>query len=111
VTELNNIKSYPKIDYGKKYTSDENSKPTINLVIIGHVDIGKSIIVGHLLCLLNVLDKKKVHKNLKVKSNKGEKILDILVFAFATNEASDENERGFTIDTAFKTFSKKIKLL
>ena len=109
VTELNNIKSYPKIDYGKKYTSDDNAKPTINLVIIGHVDSGKSTIVGHLLCLLNVLDKKEVHKNLKVKSNKGEKEVDTLAFAFATDEASDERERGVTIDTAFKTFSTKNK--
>ena len=111
ITELNNIKSYPKIDYGKKYTSNDNNneKPTINLVIIGHVDSGKSTIVGHLLCLLNVLDKKEVHKNLKVKSNKGEKEIDTLAFAFATDEASDERERGVTIDTAFKTFSTKNK--
>ena len=111
ITALNNIKTYPKIDYGKKYTSNDNSdeKPTINLVIIGHVDSGKSTIVGHLLCLLNVLDKKQVHKDLKVKSNKGEKEIDTLAYAFATDEASDERERGVTIETAFKTFSTKNK--
>ena len=107
ITELNNIKSYPKIDYGKKYTDNSDEKPTINLVIIGHVDSGKSTMIGHILYLLNEIDKKDVHKNLKIKSNKGEQTKDTLAFAFATDEASDERERGVTIDIGFKTFSTK----
>ena len=112
ITDLNNIKSYPKIDYGKKYTDNQNTneKPTINLAIIGHVDSGKSTITGHLLYLLNQLDKKEVHKNLKIKSNTGqEKDKDNLVFAFATDEAEDERERGVTIDVGIKSFQTKNK--
>ena len=107
IAELNNIKSYPKIDYGKKYTDNSDEKPTINLVIIGHVDSGKSTMIGHILYLLNEIDKKEVHKNLRIKSNKGEQTKDTLAFAFATDEASDERERGVTIDIGFKTFSTK----
>ena len=110
IADLNNMKSYPKIDYGKKYTDNFNSneKPTINLAIIGHVDSGKSTITGHLLYLLNQLDKKEVHKNLKIKSkNPQEK--DTLVFAFATDEAEDERERGVTIDVGIKSFQTKTK--
>ena len=104
------MKSYPKIDYGKKFTEkDSNEKPTINLVIIGHVDSGKSTMIGHLLYLLNEIDKKEVHKNLKVKQGKGEQAKESLAFAFATDEASDERERGVTIDIAFKSFSTKTK--
>ena len=110
LAELNNMKSYPKIDYGKKFTEkDSNEKPTINLVIIGHVDSGKSTMIGHLLYLLNEIDKKEVHKNLKVKQGKGEQAKESLAFAFATDEASDERERGVTIDIAFKSFSTKTK--
>ena len=107
IEELNSMKSYPKIDYGKKLVNgDSNEKPTINLVIIGHVDSGKSTMIGHLLCLLNIIDKKHVHKNLKIKSGKGlEK--DAVSFAFATDEASDERERGVTIDIGYKSFSTK----
>ena len=110
VKDFNDIKSYPKIDYGKKYTSNNSDdKPTINLVIIGHVDSGKSTMIGHLLYLLKEIDNKEVHKNLKVKSNKGEQNRDTLQFAFATDEASDERERGVTIDIGFKNFSTKNK--
>ena len=110
LAELNNMKSYPKIDYGKKFTEkDSNEKPTINLVIIGHVDSGKSTMIGHLLYLLNEIDKKEVHKNLKIKQGKGEQAKESLAFAFATDEASDERERGVTIDIAFKSFSTKTK--
>ena len=107
IEELNNMKSYPKIDYGKKFANDESSeKPTINLVIIGHVDSGKSTMIGHLLYLLNVIDKKQVHKTLRIKTSKGvEK--DAISYAFATDEASDEREKGVTIDIGYKSFSTK----
>ena len=107
IKDFNSMTSYPKIDYGKKFTSDTDEKPTINLVIIGHVDSGKSTMVGHLLYLLKEIDKKTVHKELMVRSNKGEQNKETLTFAFATDEASDERERGVTIDIGFKTFSTK----
>jgi len=111
IKDLNNMTSYPKIDYGKKFTSDADEKPTINLVIIGHVDSGKSTMVGHLLYLLKEIDKKTVHKDLTVKSNKGDQTKETLAFAFATDEASDERERGVTIDIGFKTFSTKNRII
>ena len=43
--DINNLKAYPKIDYGKKYTDNNDEKPTISIVIIGHVDSGKSTII------------------------------------------------------------------
>lgn len=107
--DLNEMKSYPKIDYGKKFEVKENEKPSINLVIIGHVDSGKSTMIGHLLYLLNEIDKKDVHKNLKIKSQKGEGNKESLAFAFATDESTDERERGVTIDIGFKSFSTKTK--
>ncbi len=109
IKDLNNLKAYPKIEYGKKYTDNNDEKPTINLVIIGHVDSGKSTMIGHLLLLLNEINKKEVHKNLKVKSNKDDQNKETLNFAFATDEATDERERGVTIDISYKHFSTKTK--
>ena len=104
ITDLNNLESYPTIDYGAKYTSKEE-KPSINIVIIGHVDSGKSTMIGHLLSLLNVIDKKILKNKLNIGSNTKETIQ----YAFATDEASSERERGVTIDIGFKNFETKTK--
>ena len=100
--DLNNLESYPKIDYGSRYITEEE-KPTINLVIIGHVDSGKSTIIGHLLLLLGLISKKDFQKTFKY----GNQSKDILQYAFATDESSSERERGVTIGIGFKNFSTK----
>jgi elongation factor 1 alpha-like protein len=69
--DYNNLESYPKIDYGSNKINQEE-KPTINLVIIGHVDSGKSTMIGHLMFLLGLIDQKDFKKKIKSrKSNKG----------------------------------------
>lgn len=40
----------------------EDDNRTINLVIIGHVDSGKSTLTGHLLYKLGKIDKQQMHK-------------------------------------------------
>ena len=102
IKDLNNLESYPKIDYGKAYITQEE-KPTINLVIIGHVDSGKSTMVGHLLLLLGLIDKKDFQKKLKFSSQ----TRDTMQYAFATDESSSERERGVTIGIGYKNFSTK----
>ena len=47
---------YPKINYNIEL-DQENLKREINMVIIGHVDAGKSTIMGHLLFKLGIIDK------------------------------------------------------
>lgn len=108
IKDLNNIDSYPIIDYGTKYSSQEE-KPTINLVIIGHVDSGKSTMIGHLLELLNVINKKDFQKKYKFQNFQGSKEKDAVQYAFATDESSSERERGVTIDIGFKNFETKNK--
>ena len=106
ILDLNTIESYPIIDYGSKY-SPEEEKPTINLVIIGHVDSGKSTMIGHLLYLLNLINKKDFQKTMKLQNIKGTKEKDLIQYAFATDESSSERERGVTIDIGFKNFETK----
>jgi len=40
-----------------------SQKPHLNLVIIGHVDHGKSTLVGHLLVLLKQIDEKHAERS------------------------------------------------
>lgn len=45
-------KAYPEVNYTNHITREDNN---INLVIIGHVDSGKSTLTGHLLYKLGVV--------------------------------------------------------
>ncbi|KAI6178734.1 RNA helicase [Aphelenchoides besseyi] len=46
----------------KERHRDPNAKPQVNLVIVGHVDAGKSTLVGHLLYLLGQVDEKAMNR-------------------------------------------------
>ena len=41
----------------------KDEKPLVNVAVVGHVDAGKSTLMGHLLCLLGNVSKKEIHKN------------------------------------------------
>jgi polynucleotide 5'-kinase involved in rRNA processing len=41
-------RAYPEVSYKTTHKFDEE-QPSLNLVIIGHVDSGKSTLTGHLL--------------------------------------------------------------
>lgn len=88
--------SKPKI---KKRT--EGSKPTINLVIVGHVDVGKSTLMGHLLYKLGDVDDRTMrkYKQESAKTGKGS-----FAFAWVLDDTQEERERGVTMDIARNTF-------
>ena len=77
-------------------------KPHINLVFIGHVDHGKSTLVGRLLYDLGEVSEQQM-KNLREEaaaSGKG-----TFEFAWVMDSLKEERERGVTIDIAHKKFS------
>ena len=43
-------------------TKQQTGQPEINLVVIGHVDSGKSTLMGHLLYKLGTVNKKQMRK-------------------------------------------------
>jgi GTPase len=54
---------YPDVNYANSEISkDDNEKDKLNLVIIGHVDSGKSTLMGHLLVKTGRVDQKTLHK-------------------------------------------------
>ncbi len=76
-------------------------KPHINLVFIGHVDHGKSTLVGRLLYELGEVSEQvmKKYKDEAEKLGKG-----TFEFAWVMDTLKDERERGVTIDIAHKKF-------
>jgi elongation factor 1-alpha len=50
-------KLYDDVDYGIVYDV-EAAKKKINMAIIGHVDSGKSTLMGHLLTKLGLIDQR-----------------------------------------------------
>eukprot|EP01012_Entosiphon_sulcatum_P046046 TRINITY_DN6167_c0_g1_i1.p1 TRINITY_DN6167_c0_g1~~TRINITY_DN6167_c0_g1_i1.p1 ORF type:complete len:479 (-),score=127.90 TRINITY_DN6167_c0_g1_i1:132-1568(-) len=90
---------------------DEKGKSHLNLVVCGHVDAGKSTIMGHILVALELVSKKVMHKYEKESREKGKASFH---FAWVLDEQEEERERGITMDvgvTHFATQTKEVTLL
>ncbi|MBN2251724.1 MAG: translation elongation factor EF-1 subunit alpha [Candidatus Altiarchaeota archaeon] len=79
-------------------------KPHINLVFIGHVDHGKSTLVGRLLYEVGEVSEQtmKKYKDEAEKLGKG-----TFEFAWVMDSLKEERERGVTIDIAHKKFQSQ----
>jgi len=96
---------YPKIEYkGIGSSKDENSN--INLVIIGHVDAGKSTMMGHFLYKLGYVSHGKMTQYEKESKLIGKATFQ---YAWAMDETDLEREKGVTINIAMKNFQLKDK--
>lgn len=101
-------KDYP--DTSPAYNPNPG-KSKINLVVIGHVDAGKSTLMGHLLHLLGYIDKKTITKYEKDSKSIGK---DSFHFAWVLDASEEERTRGVTIDVGcsyFSTATKNVTLL
>ncbi|CAL1277896.1 unnamed protein product [Larinioides sclopetarius] len=88
---------------GKEIFSAERGdvKPLINLVVIGHVDAGKSTLMGHLLYDLGIVSQRNMHKFEKESKKLGK---SSFMYAWVLDETPEERNRGITMDVAFSTF-------
>ncbi|RLE68395.1 MAG: translation elongation factor EF-1 subunit alpha [Thermoprotei archaeon] len=78
------------------------AKPHLNLVVVGHVDHGKSTLMGHFLYKLGVIDQRTIDAYAKESEKTGAG--DTFKFAWVLDTLKDERERGVTIDIAFQKF-------
>ena len=76
-------------------------KPHLNLVIIGHVDHGKSTLVGRILLETGQFPKHMVEKYKEEAKAKGK---ESFALAWIFDNLKEERERGVTIDVAHKRF-------
>jgi elongation factor 1-alpha len=76
-------------------------KSHINLVVIGHVDSGKSTSTGHLIYKCGGIDKRTIEKFEKEASESGK---GSFKYAWVMDKLKAERERGITIDIALWKF-------
>jgi elongation factor 1-alpha len=79
-------------------------KPHLNLVVIGHIDHGKSTLTGSLLYRLGLVDP-KVMQQLEEQAKAAGK--ESFKFAWLLDKMKEERERGITIDLSFMKFETK----
>ncbi|MEK6919807.1 MAG: translation elongation factor EF-1 subunit alpha [Thermoproteota archaeon] len=79
-----------------------SSKPHLNLIVMGHVDHGKSTLTGHLLFEAGYIDQKTIDQYAKESEKIGAG--DTFKFAWVLDTIKEERERGVTIDLSFQKF-------
>ncbi|KAK7100178.1 HBS1-like protein isoform X2 [Littorina saxatilis] len=100
-----------KIDAKAEYAKRQGDKELINLVVIGHVDAGKSTLMGHLLYQLGSVHQRTMHKYEQESRKLGK---SSFAFAWVLDETDEERSRGVTMDVAqtrFVTEKKMVTLL
>jgi len=78
-----------------------DKKPHINLVVIGHVDHGKSTTVGRILFNSGKITPQEMEKLKQEAIEKGKPGFE---FAFVMDKVKEERERGVTIDLSYQEF-------
>jgi elongation factor 1-alpha len=84
------------------YDDMSSKRPHLNLIVTGHVDHGKSTLVGHLLFSTGAIDQRTIDEFAKESEKTGKG--DTFKFAWVLDRLKDERERGVTIDLAFQKF-------
>ncbi|PRQ74515.1 P-loop containing nucleoside triphosphate hydrolase protein [Rhodotorula toruloides] len=81
-------------------------KPVLSLVVIGHVDAGKSTLMGRVLHELGETTDREVASNQRQSEKIGK---GSFAYAWTFDAMDEERERGVTIDVAIDTFSTQRK--
>jgi len=82
----------------------KTEKPHLNLVIMGHVDHGKSTTTGHMLYLAGAVDERTIKAYEEEAKKMGK---EAFKFAWVLDNLKEERERGLTIDLRFLKFETK----
>jgi len=78
-----------------------SDKPHLNMVFVGHVDHGKSTLVGRMLLDAGAIEQHIIDKYKKEAEERGKGGFE---FAYVMDGLKEERERGVTIDVAHKRF-------
>ena len=92
----------------RDYNERLEGRDLLNLVVVGHVDAGKSTLMGHLLVKLKVVDDRTMHKNKTEAARLGKESFS---YAFVLDESEEERQRGVTMDIAQAQFKTKTKVV
>ncbi|KAI8877204.1 hypothetical protein K501DRAFT_298387 [Backusella circina FSU 941] len=95
------IQASKRVNVIEEFEKRSSEKPKLNLVVIGHVDAGKSTLMGHFLYDLGQVNDrtmKKFERDSK-KIGKGS-----FAYAWVLDETGEERDRGITMDIAINHF-------
>ncbi|CDO74289.1 hypothetical protein BN946_scf184663.g10 [Trametes cinnabarina] len=81
-------------------TQEQGDRRSLSLVVIGHVDAGKSTLMGRLLYELGRIDEKRRMANERGSSKMGKSSFS---WAWELDGTQEERERGITMDIALQT--------
>ncbi|XP_062406151.1 HBS1-like protein isoform X1 [Sardina pilchardus] len=111
VTPRTTGKSKTQLNIRAELDKRQGGKPLLNMVVIGHVDAGKSTLMGHLLYLLGNVNKRTMHKYEQEAKKAGKASF---AYAWVLDETGEERDRGVTMDvgmTKFETATKVVTLM
>ncbi|KAK5639855.1 hypothetical protein RI129_010666 [Pyrocoelia pectoralis] len=98
-----------KFDVNVQYKKERgNAKENLYMVVIGHVDAGKSTLMGHLLCALGQVNQKTMHKYEQESRKVGKQSF---MYAWVLDETGEERNRGITMDVGRSQFETETKLV
>lgn len=101
-----------KIDPNVLYSNERGAdKDHLYIVVIGHVDAGKSTLMGRLLCDLGEVSRRTLHKYEQESKKIGKQSF---MYAWVLDETGEERNRGITMDVGraqFETKTKRIVIL
>ena len=80
-------------------------KEKLKIVIVGHIDHGKSTLIGRLLFDTNSITRDKIEEVKKISEQAGQKFN----FAYLLDYLQEERNQGITIDTTQMCFSSEKK--
>ncbi|MCD6357299.1 MAG: translation elongation factor EF-1 subunit alpha [Thermoprotei archaeon] len=81
-----------------------SKKPHLNLVVIGHVDHGKSTLMGRFLYEIGAVDERIIREYEEEAKKLGR---ETWKFAWVLDKLKEERERGLTIDLGFYKFETR----
>lgn len=95
-------KPFKKINLSEELTSNETfKKPRKSFVVIGHVDAGKSTLMGRLLFEVGAVDGKTVNNLVRQAEKLGK---GSFALAWVMDQTSEERSRGVTVDICATNF-------
>lgn len=107
-------KEKPKVEEeidASKFTEVDETRAPINLVFIGHVDVGKSTICGNILLITGRVDKNELRK-LEIEAKEKKRESWYLAYIMDINE--EERAKGKTVEVGkshFQTKNKRFTIL
>lgn len=86
---------------GKKIRKKRAIKDHLSFVVVGHVDCGKSTLLGHFLHKMDAVNDKQVRKAEKQSQEQGKKSFG---YAFLMDSNEEEQKRGVTVNLGIESF-------